>query len=354
MKRNDTNIKEDKAQMSPVSRNELSRRGRGNISQVFLRMRSLSVFIIFLLLGVVFTIFSSGHMFISRENIEVFLAYGSEFNIIAVAVGMLMIAGEFDLSVGSILVFCSFVFLKLVNAGTHILVATILTLCVGAGIGLLHGFITVRARIPSFITTLGAMMFWRGVTLFWSEGLQKPLESSEFPLFNAVFTSNLAKYVPVQFVWFVGISLVIGFVVHYHKFGNWIYTTGDNPLAAKAMGIRTDRVKTVCFTIVGLLCSFVAVMQIARVGVFTSRAGDGWELKAIAASVVGGTALTGGIGSIAGVFWGALIISIIENGLVVMRIAYAWTYTIFGIVLVGSVILSIFIEQRRLMMGAER
>ncbi len=339
---------------APLPSARIEVRRKGGVFQVFIRMRSLSVFIIFLLLGTVFALFSSGHRFISRENLEVFLAYGAEFNIIAIAVGMLMIAGEFDLSVGSILVFCSFVLLKLVNAGTHILLATILTLGVGVLIGLLHGFITVRARIPSFITTLGAMLFWRGVTLFWSEGLQKPLETTEFPLFNAVFTSNLAKVVPVQFVWFVGISLVLGFLVHYHKFGNWIYTTGDNPLAAKAMGIHTDRVKMLSFAVVGLMCSFVAVMQIARVGVFTSRAGDGWELKAIAASVVGGTALTGGIGSIAGVFWGALIISIIENGLVVMRIAYAWTFTIFGVVLVGSVILSIFIEQRRLMMGAER
>jgi simple sugar transport system permease protein len=95
-------------------------------------------------------------------------------------------------------------------------------------------------------------------------------------------------------------------------------------------------------------------MQLIRVGTFSSRAGDGWELKAIAASVVGGTALTGGIGSVAGIFWGALIISAIENGLVILRLPYHWTYIIFGLVIVSSVVINAFIEQKRLTMGAER
>jgi simple sugar transport system permease protein len=285
---------------------------------------------------------------------DVFLAYGAEFNIVALAVGLLMISGEFDLSVGSILVFCSFIFLKLIDTGMYLLFAVTITLGAGVLIGLLHGFITVKTGIPSFITTLGAMMFWRGVTLLWSEGLQKPLEISQFPVFNEVFTGKVANVIPVQFIWFVGIALCLGLVVHFHKFGNWIFTTGDNKLAAKAMGINTDRVKMICFSIVGLICSLVALMQIVRIGIFTSRAGDGWELKAIAASVIGGTALTGGIGNIAGIFWGALIISVIDNGLVVLRIPYAWTFTIFGVVLVSSVIVSLYIEKRRLSVNVNR
>ena len=298
-----------------------------------IRARSLSVLIIFLLLGAVFTAFSSGHRFMSRENMEVFLAYGAEFNIIALAVGLLMISGEFDLSVGSILVFCSFIFLKLIDTGMHILIAAIFTFAVGGIIGLLHGFITVKTGIPSFITTLGAMMFWRGIT---------------------ILIGKVANLIPVQFIWFVGISICLGLVVHFHKFGNWIYTTGDNKLASKAMGINTDRVKMICFSIVGFICGLVAIMQIIRIGIFTSRAGDGWELKAIAASVVGGTALSGGTGSIAGVFWGALIISVIDNGLVVLRLPYAWTFTIFGVVLVSSVMISLYIEKRRLSADVKR
>ena len=320
----------------------------------FVRFRSLSVLFVFLLLGIVFAVFSPGHRFISKENMEVFLALGAEFNIVALAVGMLMICGEFDLSVGSVLVFCSFVFLRVFDAGAGIFVAILVTLSVGALIGFLHGLITVRTGIPSFITTLGGMLFWRGLTLFWSQGFQRPLDTSPYPIFNESLTRTIAGLIPAQLLWFVGIALVLGFLIHFHKFGNWVYTTGDNKQAAKAMGINTDGVKMSCFAIVGIICSFVAIMQIVRVGVFSSRAADGWELKAIAASVVGGTALSGGIGNMAGIFLGTLIISVIENGLVVLRIPYYWTFVIFGIVIVSSVIITNVTEQKRLTMGAER
>jgi simple sugar transport system permease protein len=320
----------------------------------FVRFRSLSVFVVFLLLFIVFAVFSPGHRFINRANMEVFFALGAEFNIIALAIGMLMISGEFDLSVGSILVFCAFVFLKLFDAGANVLIAVVVTLGIGALIGLLHGVITVKTGIPSFITTLGAMMFWRGFTILLSEGLQAPLDTSQYPLFNKVLTGTVAGVIPVQFLWFLGTALVLGFLIHSHKFGNWVFTTGDNKQAAKAMGINTDVIKMACFAIVGFVCSFVSIMQIIRVGTFSSRVGDGWELKAIAASVVGGTALTGGIGSIAGIFWGALIISAIENGLVILRLPYHWTFIIFGIVIISSVVINFFIEQKRLTMGAER
>jgi len=328
--------------------------GGASVLSTLVRIRSFNVFFIFGILFLVFFLLSPEHRFLSRDNMDVFLALGAEFNIVALAVGMLMISGEFDLSVGSILVFCSFVFLKLFDVGVHVLPAAFITFAVGTIIGYIHGFVTVKAGIPSFITTLGAMMFWRGVTLFWSGGLQRPLDTEAFPLFTSALTGHIAGVIPVQFVWFVGFTLIMVFIVHHHRFGNWIYSTGDNKLAAKAMGINTDLVKIACFCTVGFICSFVAVMQIARIGVFTSRAGDGWELKAIAASVMGGTALSGGIGSIFGIFWGSLVVSIIENGLVVLRIPYAWTFSIFGGVIITSVLVSMYIEKRRLVLGVRK
>lgn len=325
----------------------------GGVVGYFLRFRSLSVFFVFLLLFIAFTVFSPEHRFISQENIDVFLALGAEFNIVALVVGVLMICGEFDLSVGSVLVFCSFFFLRLIDAGLGLPAAVLLTLGTGTMIGFVHGLITVRTGIPSFITTLGGMLFWRGLTLFWSQGFQRPLDTSRYPIFNESLTGTVAGFIPVQFLWFLGISVALGLLIHFHKFGNWVFATGDNKEAAKAMGINTGGVKMGCFALVGLICGFVAIMQMVRVGVFSSRAGDGWELKAIAASVVGGTALAGGVGSVAGIFLGTLIISLIENGLVVQRIPYYWTFVIFGVVIISSVILSNFTEQKRLSVGAE-
>lgn len=319
-----------------------------------IQMRSLNVFIIFLLLFIVFAVFSPGNRFISSDNMKVFLATGAEFNIVAIAVGMLMIAGEFDLSVGSILVFASWIFYVFYNAGIPVFLALILTLGGGGVVGFINGYITVKAKIPSFITTLGTMLFWRGVTLIWSGGLQAGMELEQNPIMFKAIAGVIGDLIPAQFIWVLGITLIIALVLHFHQFGNWIITTGDNKQAARAMGINTDRIKIVCFTIVGVAVAFVAVMQMFRASTFSARSGDGWELKAIAAAVVGGTALTGGIGSIMGIFWGALVISIIENGLIFLRINYWWTFTVFGVIIVGTAILSQFIEGRRIMMGVER
>jgi len=320
--------------------------------KLFLTYRSSSIFLVFIALILLFTLFSPGHQFSSRENIETLLALGSEFSITALGIGMLMICGEFDLSVGSIVVFCSFVFIRLFEAGMNLFLAGFITLLVGALLGFLNGLVTVKGRIPSFITTLGTMMFWRGMTLLLSLGFTRPFNPAVSPFFCNLLTGKIGGIFPFQAVWFVVFGLVLGVILHFHKFGNWVYTTGDNKEAARAMGINTDRVKTICFMIVGVLCAFVAVMQIVRVSSFFSRAGEGWELKAIAASVVGGTFLMGGIGSMTGIFLGAFTISVIENGLVVLRIPYFWTYVVFGLVIIFSVLSSMYMERRKLSHGS--
>ncbi len=317
----------------------------------FFTYRSSSIFLVFIGLILFFALFSPHYRFVSHANMEVLLALGSEFTILALGVGLLMISGEFDLSVGSILVFCSFIFIRLFEMGMNLFLAGGITLGVGALLGFLNGLITTKAHIPSFVTTLGTMMLWRGMTLILSQGFQRPFDRAVSPLLGSVLTGKIGGVLPAQVVWFVVFGLILGALLHFHKFGNWVYATGDNKEAARAMGINTDRVKTICFMIVGILCAFVAVMQIVRVSTFSSRAGDGWELKAIAASVVGGISLMGGIGSMVGVFLGALTISVIENGLVLLRIPYFWTYIVFGLVIISSVVSSLYLERRKLRGG---
>lgn len=227
--------------------------------------------------------------------------------------------------------------------------ALLVALAAGAIFGLVNGLITVRTGISSFITTLGTMMFWRGVLYVWSR--MAPVSIRAYVPTGSALERALTGtigFVPVQIIWFVLFAVILGLLLHLHKFGNWIYSTGDNKEAARAMGINTDMVKTLCFVIVGLLCAFVGVMQTIRVGTFSSRAGEGWELRAIAAAVVGRTSLRGGVGSMTGIFLGALIIAVIENALVLLRLRYEWTYAVFGLVIVLSVLLDMFIERRRM------
>ena len=309
--------------------------------------RSFSILVVLIALLIIFTVFSPGGNFINAENIKVLLAYGSEFSIIALGVGVLMIAGEFDLSIGSILVFCSYLFLVFFKLNINYFIVLVLTILGGIALGYINAIVTTKGHIPSFITTLGTMMLWRGLTLWFSGGLQQACDVSSSPTFLSFLNGTIGGIFPVQALWFIIIGIVLGLLLHYTRFGNWIYATGDNADAARAMGIRIHTVKMITFIIVGILCAFVAGMQIARVSCFTSRTGEGWELKAIAACVVGGTSLRGGIGDMAGIFLGAFAISVIENGLVVLRIPYFWTYTVFGLVIVFSVLSSMYLEKQK-------
>nr|MDW8081198.1 ABC transporter permease [Candidatus Calescibacterium sp.] len=320
-----------------------------NLLRRMLLSRSSSILIVLAVLVLGFAILSPEHRFVDPDNLKVLLSLGSEFSIVALGVGLLMICGEFDLSVGSILVFCSFIFLRLFEAQIPLFLIALTTILVGAALGVINGFITVRGRIPSFVTTLGTMMLWRGLALLLSGGEQKGCDVSTVPsrYFLPFFTGRIGGVLPAQAFFFIVFAVILGILLHYHRFGNWIYATGDNRDAARAMGINTDLVKTICFMIVGALCGFVACAQIARTACFTSRAGEGWELKAVVASVVGGTSLRGGIGSMMGIFIGALTISVIENGLVVMRIPYFWTYVVFGLVILFSVLSSMYIEKKQ-------
>ena len=317
------------------------------LKKIFL-YRSMNVFLALCGLILLFALFSPNFAFTSAGNIEVFLALAPEFGIIALGVGMLMICGEFDLSIGSILVFSSFIFVKFSEVGVNLFLAGVITLGVGALLGLLNGLITVKGRIPSFITTLGTMMLWRGMTLLLSHGYQRPFATSASPIFCNTFTGKILGTLPVQIVWFGAIATFLGLLLHFHRFGNWIYSTGDNKEAARAMGINTDMVKTVCFIIVGVLCAFVAMMQALRLGSFAATQGIGFELKAIAASVVGGTSLTGGIGSMVGIVLGALTIQILENGLILTGVPVFGITAFIGAAIILFVILNSYVERKRL------
>ena len=148
-------------------------------------------------------------------------------------------------------------------------------------------------------------------------------------------------------LWFAGIAVLLGLLLHSHRFGNWIYATGGNRLAARAMGIDTDLVKIVCFVIVGLLCALSGLMETLRLESFYSTQGKGFELKAIAACVVGGTLLTGGRGGMVGIFLGVLVVELLENGLILMRVPVFGISAFIGLAVVLFVLLNSWIDRRR-------
>ncbi len=323
-----------------------SKIGESSGVPLLLRFRNVGVFAVLLLLVVGSAILTPQHTFVGIANVKTLLALGSEFGVMALGVGMLMIAGEFDLSVGSILAVCAFVFTVTLDASGNPFVAAAAAMIAGAAMGVLNGLIVVRANIVSFIATLGTMLSLRGLTEILSGGKIRTVPVAEHPVFLQVFTGTLFGVIPMQAVWFVLIAVVLYFVLNRGRFGNWIYATGDNVQAARAMGINTGRVKIICFTLLGALCAFAAVLQSARLTAFSVHMGEGWELRAVAAAVVGGTSLQGGRGSMIGIFLGALVIIVVDNMISQLRLAYEYTYIVFGLVTLGSVLLDLWIERR--------
>jgi simple sugar transport system permease protein len=294
--------------------------GKQKLLARLLSYKASFTLIVFVILLVVFQIFTTNHTFFKRENLYSLGRLAPDLGIVALGVGLLMICGEFDLSVASTIPTSSFVFVKLIGLGVPLWVNLIVTLCTGLIIGYCNGLLVTNTKLPSFIITLGTMMFWRGLLYASSRmmpiGIRAWLEPGSW--LENLFAAPIGGVFPVQALWFLFFVILLGFILHFHRFGNWIFVIGDNQTAARAMGINTDMVKIVCYLIVGFLCSIMGMMQCLRIESFTANQGVGFELRAIASAVVGGTSLMGGIGSILGIFLGTITIQIIESGLILM------------------------------------
>lgn len=313
--------------------------------QFLYRSRFLNTLAIFVALAVLFAIISPGHNFTRPGNLMLLMAYTPEVVLIVLGVGLLMVAGEFDLSVGAVLTFCSFVFFWSVQQGLGPYAAALLAIAAGAIAGTINGVITTKGRIISFVVTLGAMLFWRGFTVMISLGNTESIDLSAFPEFRALFIGRIGGVFPVQSIWLIVAAIVLALLLHKTKFGNWIFATGNNVVAARAMAVNTDLVKILCFAIVGVLVGLTATMQMTRTAVFSPLLGVDLFLKILAAAVIGGVSIRGGKGSMIGVILGGFVIMVIENGLSLSRIAFEWTYILFGVIVMFSVSMDIFMER---------
>jgi len=313
-----------------------------------LRIRPITVYglftaLTFIITFLFFSIFTPDHLFLDPRNLASMAKLIPDIGIVALGIGILMIAGEFDLSIVSIIPFCSYIYTQLIMNGIDPLLAFILILPVGASFGLINGLLVVSTGLPSFIITLSTMLFWRGVLFGVSHVM--PISIIKYVSGSPIEKILVGQIGPIpnQIIWFLFFAVILGLMLHQTKFGNWIYATGSNQEAARAMGINIRMVKTICYMIIGVLCAWTAVMQAVRLGSFFATQGIGFELKTIAAVVVGGTALTGGVGSMLGICLGVFIIRILENGVILMKWPIIGNLPVFGIELFIGVALVIFV-----------
>jgi simple sugar transport system permease protein len=293
------------------------------------RWPEFGVILAFLILLAIFSIFSS--KFLTLRNITGILTIVSELGIMAIGVAFLMIAGEFDLSVSSVYAFSGFLFVTLANKYNSPL-AFVITLAIAAFIGFCNGIITLRARIPSFIATLGMMLLLRGSLLAVTGGESVSYSS------DAIMPTILTRFIGFRFrpshIWFLALTLIFSIILTNTRYGNWVFATGGNREVARAMGVNTNKVKVTNFMLSALMASLSGCIVISRFNLANASFGTGMELEAIASAVIGGTFLTGGYGTIIGVFFGAFLMGMMRTGLVMIGAPAYWYQAFVGVILI--------------------
>ena len=283
-------------------------------------------------------------IFLSADNIRGILGILPEVGLVAIGVTLLMVCGEFDLSVGSVFALMPMSVAIMLENGVPFWPAVLLGLLICALIGFLNGYVTVYFAIPSFITTLGMLFIARSLTVVISGGFP-PLLPDDIP--SNIFTQFIGPYdlFRMSFLWFVLLAVLVAALLSLTNFGNWVKATGGFVDAAASMGIPVTAVKIACFMLCSMLAGFAGLIQVLRLGSPLPSIGEGLELQAVAAAVIGGAALTGGIGTIFGAIVGALLIRIIDNGLVLSQVDANWFKFAIGMLTILAVVANAWLRR---------
>lgn len=317
---------------------------------LFQRRPEASALLMLIVMMIAFAFLSPA--FLTYNNLQVVLQPIPEIALIAIGVTILMIAGEFDLSVGSVFAMSPMIMLLSLTAGAPLILAILLGLSVAAIVGLINSFLTMKIGLPSFIATLGMLFMVRSLTIVASGGFPPPFPR-DLDVWWMVGKIDLLR---VSIFWLLGIGLLLSIWLRRFDFGSWIFATGGNREAARDMGINTTFVKTICFVLCSVLAGFAGIIQTFRIKAIVPTMGTGYELTAIAAAVIGGAALTGGIGSVSGAVIGALLIAFIENIIILTRIDANWFRFAVGAMIVIAVMINKLMREaaeRSIRKGAE-
>ena len=304
-----------------------------------------------LLVVMVFVFWQINPAFLSSRNIGNMLAFTVELGLIALAMTLLMTSGEFDLSVGSLFGFCPVLMWTLYNTGvTSIEVGFVLALGTAAVIGLCSGLFVTRLRIPSFLVTLGMLLVVRGSALVVTSGFpQRTWDAADLLLAEVLVgdfkVGGLRVY--MSLFWFVAAALLLGYLLTQTKMGNWLQAAGGNAEAARARGVAVERTKVKLFVLSAVMAGFAGIISSIRTAAANPNSGTGYELEVIAMVVIGGTALTGGRGTIIGTVLGVFILRLMRNGIVLIGVP-GLAYNIFiGAIILGMMALHSWVDRRR-------
>jgi ribose/xylose/arabinose/galactoside ABC-type transport system permease subunit len=284
------------------------------------------VLIALLIIFAVFTLRSKD--FLGPVIFPGILLLGAELAILAIGETLVIIAGEIDLSIASVYGWGALCAMLPSNAGLPYPLSVLIAIAFGCGIGFLNWLVTVKFRVPALITTLGSMWAFRGLLMGMFATTFMSYKGGESVLLRAFGGNNIGIF-PKLFFWFLLIVGIFHILLNFTKLGNWVYATGGQREIARALGVNTNKTKLVCFMISGGLAAFAGAAYLGRMDWFMpwlgmSTMGFGLETEAIVASVMGGTAFTGGQGNLIAVCLAAFALSSFRSGLILIGMSSYW------------------------------
>lgn len=294
--------------------------------------------------------------FLSIKGAASYLEVSAQIGILAVAVALLMIGGEFDLSIGSIIGGVGVTIAILgTELGVPLPVAALIALVLALIIGFFNGYMVVRTKLPSFIITLGSLFIVRGATIGFTRLITGRTQVGSlddvagYELLRVIFASDIkigGANFSIAIVWWFVVAAVATWVLLRTQIGNWIFGVGGSALAARNVGVPVDRLKIGLFMTTAFAAWLVATIQIATVKSADVLRGTQQEFVAIIATVIGGTLLTGGYGSVIGALLGALIFGMVRQGIVFAGVDSDWYQVFMGAMLVIAVLVNNYIRKR--------
>jgi ribose transport system permease protein len=290
-------------------------------------------------LGAILTFTVPDFRFLTSDNLISVLLQSSINSILAIAETFIIITGGIDLAVGATVALTSSMMGALViNYGLNPFLGILAAILIGLCAGYIHGLLIAKINIPPFIVTLGTMTIWRGVALQFMNG------TNIFGLPKTLNWFGQAYFgpIPVAVIFAVFLYFCAWFVLSRTKLGTYVYAIGGNETASRLSGINIDRIKIIVYSISGFLCAIAGILVAGRINAASPNTGNGYELDAIAAVVIGGTSFSGGQGLIWGTLIGAIMMGVIRNGLNMLNVSPYYQMIVIGLVIIVAVGLDCF------------
>lgn len=277
--------------------------------------------------------------FLTTRNIPNLMRQGSMIAILALGQTFVIITAGIDLSVGAIAGFCTVVIALLIQAGVPVWASILLTLLVGLAIGIFHAFGITKMGLPPFIITLATLTSLRGIGLLMTNGATINITDKGFTDFATLDFLGI----PSLFWMVIVVAIPSHIFLQHTRWGRYIFAVGSNPESARLSGVRVRLIIYLAYSLSAVFAAFVGVLLATRIGIGNATQADGWELQAIASTVIGGTSLFGAVGSVHGPLIGAFILATINNGANLLNVNSFWQRIVTG----GLIILIVFFDQLR-------